>query len=99
MPLNRMDHPRLSNLLAYPTTHYRTTPLPYTPPKDIHMTTSTNQHEVTMDISSLPTTEYLYARDSSLRDSKHHLSHALSKGLRGYAYKRSSTERVLRPCV
>ena len=38
------------------------------------MTTSNTNNETTMDISSLPTTEYLYARNSSLRDSKNTIS-------------------------
>ena len=39
------------------------------------MNTSTNNNnEVTMDISSLPTTEYLYARNPDLRDSKNTIS-------------------------
>ena len=33
-----------------------------------------NNNEVTMDISSLPTTEYLYARNPDLRDSKNTIS-------------------------
>lgn len=37
-------------------------------------TSTTTNNEVTMDIVSLPTTEYLYARDSSLRDSKNVIS-------------------------
>ena len=39
-------------------------------------TSRNNNNEVTMDISSLPTTEYLYARNPDLRDSKNTISNA-----------------------
>ena len=38
------------------------------------MNPSTNNNEVTMDISLLPTTDYLYARNPALRDSKNTIS-------------------------
>ena len=38
------------------------------------MTTSNINNETTMDIASLPTTEYLYARNPDLRDSKNTIS-------------------------
>ena len=38
------------------------------------MTTSNPNNETTMNISSLPTTEYLYARNPALRDSKNVIS-------------------------
>ena len=38
------------------------------------MTTSNPNNETTMNVSSLPTTEYLYARNPDLRDSKNTIS-------------------------
>jgi hypothetical protein len=38
------------------------------------MTTSNTNNETTMDISLLPTTEYLYARNPDLRESKNTIS-------------------------
>ena len=51
--------------------------------------------------SKLPTTEYLYARDSSLRDSKNVISLThFTKDYTSYAYKRSSNKaRLAALCV
>ena len=66
--------PVTSSLPAYPPTHYRTTPLPYTPLQELHMNNTTTTNTGFSMFSKLPTTEYLYARNPALRDSKNVIS-------------------------
>ena len=65
------------------------------------MTTSnTNNNEVTMDISLLPTTEYLYARNPDLRDSKNTISLThFMKIMQAFPVKPFQQERLVGLCV